>query len=401
MGQQQAQRLLDLDVLRGLAVAGMIIVTSPGDWGKVYAPLYHAAWNGWTLADLVFPTFLFSVGMAVGVSFPRAFGTHEARSQFWLRVGRRVLALIVLGLALNSTYVLMVNLGAPPAGPDDHPALRFTGILQRIALCYLLAVALVVATGRKDEGGRTGVNRVAVAAAGVAILAGYWALLRFVPVPGFGAWRLDPAGNLPGFVDRAIFTPAHMWPLGSATWRGPVTYDPEGLLSTFPALFNVLCGVLAGCERRRPDGPRLGALAAVSAGLVILGLLLDPVFPINKRLWTSSFALLSSGISGLVLVATAVCLRSRVIARLAVPLEALGGNAILAFTLSILLGAFADLPLKGGANGTTWPHQIGDIIALGLIPDEHLASLACAFGILAIITLAVWPLHRRGVHLRL
>src|SRR5690349_19189846 len=115
MDRQNAQRVLELDVLRGLAVAGMILVTSPGDWGHAYAPLKHAAWNGWTLADLVFPTFLFSVGVALGLSFPRALATGEARSQFWLRVARRVLALIVLGLALNWTYVLSVKLGAPSA----------------------------------------------------------------------------------------------------------------------------------------------------------------------------------------------------------------------------------------------------------------------------------------------
>lgn len=400
MTESEPRRLDALDVLRGLAVAGMIVVTSPGNWNRAYWPLRHADWNGWTPTDIVFPMFLFSVGMALGLSFPRHLAAPGARSHLWIRIGRRVAALIVLGLILNWTYVLAIAAGVPPAGPDDHPALRLTGVPQRIAFCYLLAVGFILATARKDSQGRTLIDARAIVLMIAAILLAYWALLRFVPVPGFGAGLLDPEGSLPAYLDRMIITPAHMWPLGSATWRGPVTYDPEGLLSSLPAAVDVLFGVLAGREWRRPGGPRLAAIASASALLIVLGLALDPLFPINKRLWTSSFALLSSGLSGLTLVAVALVLGTNIGSRLALPLRILGGNAILAFTLSILVGAFAGLPLDG-ASGPISPQGWGYAVALGVLPDEYLASLACALAILALITLAIWPLHRRALHFRL
>ena len=395
----EMRRVPALDVLRGFAVAGMIVVTSPGDWNHTYWPLKHADWNGWTPTDIVFPMFLFAVGMAVGVSFPRPLTEPSARRRLWVRVARRVVALVALGLVLNWLYVVAVAAGVPPAGPDDHPGLRLPGVPQRIALCYLLAVGLVMATGRQDAQGRTAINAAAIAAAIFVTLAAYWALLVLVPVPGFGVGGLDQVGSWPAYIDRLIFTPRHMWPLGSSTWRGPVTYDPEGLLSSLPATANVLVGVLAGREWRRPGGPRLASVAAASAFLVILGLLLDPLFPINKRLWTSSFALLSSGLSGaaLVLVALAWSDRTR---RLLLPLEILGGNAILAYSISIVLDSFAGVPLKIG-GGTISPQAWGDAIARSVIPDEYLASLACACAVLALITLALWPLHRRAIHFRL
>jgi predicted acyltransferase len=400
LGEGEPRRLVALDVFRGLAVGGMIVVTSPGDWNRAYWPLKHADWTGWTPTDIVFPMFLFGAGMALGLSFPRPLSDGDARRRFWLRVGRRVVALVLLGLLLNWTYVLSVAAGVPPGGPDEHPGLRLPGVPQRIAFCYLLAALLIVTTGRRDAAMRTAIDPRALAVAIVAILVGYWALLTFVPVPGFGAGRLDPEGSWPAWLDRAIFTPRHMWPLGSATWRGAVTYDPEGLLSSFPATVDMLFGVLAGWEWRRPGGPRVVAVVLASALMVALGLALDPLFPINKRLWTSSFALLSSGLSGLALVAIAAAMRSALVDRLATPLKVLGANAMLAFSVSIVLGAFAGLPMAGSA-GPISPQGWGDAVARRVIPDEYLASLACAFAILALITLALWPLYRRGHFIRL
>jgi predicted acyltransferase len=400
MTATESPRLVALDVLRGLAVAGMIVVTSPGDWNRAYWPLKHADWNGWTPTDMVFPMFLFGVGMALGLSFPRPLAEPAARKQFWLRVGRRAIALILLGLFLNWISVVAVWAGVPPTGPDAIPALRLPGVPQRIAFCYVLAAALILVTARRDAEGRTCIDARPIAAAIVAILLIYWALLSFVPVPGYGPGHLDPEGSLPAWLDRQIFTVPHLWPLGSATWRGPVTYDPEGLLSSFPATVDVLFGVLAAWEWRRSAGRPLARIAIASAVLVILGLLLDPLFPINKRLWTSSFALLSSGVSGLALVIIALIVRNAAASRLLAPLKVLGGNAILAFTISILLGAFSGLPLNG-TTGPISPQGWVDSIALRVIPDEYLASLACAFAILALITLALWPLHRRAIHFRL
>ena len=380
------QRLIALDALRGLAVAGMIVANSPGSWSVAYSQLDHAVWNGFTAADMVFPIFLFAVGMAVGLSFPRPLSDAD-KARSWARLARRTLALIALGLVLNLLAGLSLS----------H--LRIPGILQRIGLCYAIGAGLVLLTARRRANGLAEVGVPAIAAAIAILLVGYWALLRFVPVPGFGAGRLDPDGNLAAFVDRALFTVPHMWAYGTDA-AGKVVYDPEGLLSTLPATANLLIGILAGYAWKHTPSRRT-AIVIVLAGAVLIaaGLVIDPVFPINKRLWTSSFALLSSGVGAMLAGLLTLALRNAAARTIAFPLRVLGGNAILAFVLSVLLDIFGSKPILAG--GTQTPQAWGFATALALIPDPKLASLACALAILALITAILWPLHRRAIHWRL
>lgn len=397
MSEQQAARWVALDVLRGLAVAGMILVTSPGDWGRAYAPLRHADWNGWTLTDMIFPTFLFGVGMAMALSFPRPAGAPA----IWGRVARRVLALLALGVLLNALMEFKEGLWLHDEGAGTFAHVRLPGVLQRIGLCYLLGIALIVFTARKDSEGRSTINVPAIGIAIALSLTFYWALLTFVPVPGVGAGHLDVTGNLVGYVDRAIFGAKHLWRLGSEFWAGPVYYDPEGLLSTIPATANLLFGVLAAWLWQRDRDGAVIRIAAIGVVLMVAGLLLDPVFAINKRIWTSSFALLSSGFSALTLAALLIALRSGLVERLSAPLRILGSNAILGFTLSILAGIAGTLPIIGAPGTRVTAQQRGNEIALSIFGDPYIASYACALAILALITLAIWPLHRKGIHLRL
>ncbi|RZJ82803.1 MAG: DUF1624 domain-containing protein [Brevundimonas sp.] len=357
-------RLTALDELRGLAVAGMILVVSPGDWGMAWTWLQHAEWDGWHLADMVFPTFLFSVGVAVALSFPR-----EVDGAFWTRVGRRVLLLIALGLATEASYNLVLAMGSGGPGQGDLGHLRIPGVLQRIGLCYGLAVAAVVATGRWT--GRRVVLRPGWVGGAIAvILIGYWLLLTFV-----GGGRTDPQGNLGALIDQALFTPAHLWPLGWATPGGPVVYDPEGLLSTLPATANVLFGVLAGhvCRTRGGRAPLI--LAAAGLTLFVAGMALDPVFVVNKRIWTSSFALLSSGFSAVVLAGLIALPRQRIIDGALTPFRILGGNAILAFIISTVLGRFYGLgflPVVEAAQRT--PQGWLNARMLSVFGEPHWAS---------------------------
>jgi predicted acyltransferase len=380
------QRLVALDVLRGLAVAGMILSNSPGSWTLRYRQLDHAPWNGFTATDMVFPTFLFSVGMAVALAFPRPFSAAD-KARSWSRLAKRALSLIALGLFLNFLGDLSLS----------H--LRIPGILQRIGLCYALGTGLVLITLRRRGDGLAAINRGAVSAAILLLLAGYWALLRFVPVPGYGAGHLDPAGNLAAYVDRAVWTVPHLWPYGTDA-AGAVVYDPEGLLSTLPATANLLFGMLAGAAwKQAPEQRTAWLIGAAGAVLIVAGLLLDPVLPINKRIWTSSFALLSSGISAVVLAVLTVALESAAARTIAMPLRVLGGNAMLAFVLSILLGIFGGYAILRG--GTLTPQGWGLEMAEKIIATPMLASLACAIAILALITAAIWPLHKRAIHWRL
>lgn len=381
-----SQRLVSLDVLRGLAVAGMILANSPGSWTNLYAQLDHAAWNGFTATDMVFPTFLFSVGIAVGLSFPRSLSDAD-RARSWARIGRRALALIGLGLALQ----LLAELSLA--------TLRIPGILQRIALCYAIGAGLALLTARRRADGLATLNRAAIAAAIGVLLAGYWALLTFVPVPGYGAGRLDPAGNLTAFIDRAIFTVPHLWRYGTDA-RGAVVYDPEGLLSTLPATVNVLFGILAGSAWKATPRPHIARyIAAAGVAAIACGLLIDPLFPINKRIWTSSFALLSSGVGAVLFGLLTLVLRHNTARMAAYPLRILGGNATLAFILSMLLDIVSGYRIV--REGTLTPQEWGFAAARDLFADPRMASLACALAILLLITIVLWPLHRRAIHFRL
>ena len=396
-----SSRLVELDVLRGIAVAGMILVVSPGDWATTYAQARHAEWDGWTLADMVFPLFLFGVGVAIGLSFPRAWTGRDGRGAFRRRVLRRVGLLIVIGLLLEYTFNLSVAAFGGAIGGPGLENLRIPGVLQRVALCYLLATVVAVGTGERNAEGRLLIRPRAIGGAIAVLLIGYWCLLSFTPVPGHGTGRLDPEGNLVGYLDRMVFTPPHLWPLGWTRWGGPVVYDPEGLLSTLPATANTLFGVLAGrVWRRRPDR---AAVVIGGAGLAafVAGLLLDPVFPINKRLWTSSFALLGSGFAGLVLAALILLFRRRRAAGALTPFQVLGGNAILAFIVSTLMGRVHDMPVIASGDGVVAPRQWLNGAALRLVGEPYLASFACAVLFVTVVAGLLWPLHRRAFHFRL
>ena len=247
----------------------------------------------------------------------------------------------------------------------------------------------------------TRINPLAIAVCIITILIGYWLLLILVPVPGFGAGVLTPAGNLSGFVDRTLFTEPHLWPLGSATASRPATYDPEGALSTLPATANALFGILAAWTLRRYPKSAVRYIAAAAALLVVAGIALDPLLVINKRMWTSSFAIISSGISALVLSALIVVLQVRSAALVLTPFRVLGGNAVLAFLLSTLMSRISGFSLLPEGGRLIAPQLWGYHRAWGIVPNAQLASLLCAVAVLVLVTAVIWPLHRRAIHFRL
>jgi predicted acyltransferase len=260
-----SERLEALDVFRGLAIAAMILFSTPGSWSAVYTPLDHALWHGWTVTDLVFPFLLFAMGAAV----PFALGRRRAAERrVGTHIARRALILFALGLLLN----------AIEATPPLHLAtFRIPGVLQRIAIVFLAVAWLTEHASRRAQ-----------IASVAAALAGYWAALTFIPVPGVGAGMLTPEGNLASYIDRALLG-RHLLNRFS---------DPEGILSTLPAIATAMCGVIAGDwlkERRQAHH----SVWLFTAGLLamIAGLAWHRTFPINKNLWTSSFALFSAGLA--------------------------------------------------------------------------------------------------------
>lgn len=366
-----APRLVSVDVLRGLTVAAMVLVNNPGSWRYVYWPLRHAEWDGFTPTDTIFPFFLF----IVGVSIPLALGTRLERGGRGLvgRVLRRSAAIFALGLLLHAL-------------PFFHLAtLRIPGVLQRIAVCYLLAALLVVLTG-----GAAG-WRLQAGVAG-ALLAGYWLLMTRVAPPGGAAGDLSPAGNLAGYVDRLV--------LGPHIWQAARFYDPEGVLSTLPAVATTLLGVLAGHwirgdrpGRRVAAGLAIGGLAATGAGW-LWGL----AFPINKSLWTSSYALFMAGLAGLALAACYWGIEVRGRRAWTPPFVVLGVTALPLFFLSSFMARLLIL-IRVGPDGPRLQAWLFDHLFAPWLPPVD-ASLAYALAYVLLWWGLMWALHRSGVRLR-
>src|SRR5918911_264399 len=210
-GTPATGRMMSLDVFRGLTIAGMILVNNPGDWGAIYSPLEHAAWHGWTPTDLVFPFFLFIVGVSITLALSSRAERGGSKRDLYIKIIRRTMIIFALGLFL---------VGFPHFNLSTF---RIPGVLQRIAVCYLFASVIFLNTRWRTQ-----------ALIAAALLLIYWAMMKLIPVPGFGAGNLEIEGNLAAYVDRQI--------LGAQKWK-PL-YDPEGLLSTIPAVTTTLCGVL-------------------------------------------------------------------------------------------------------------------------------------------------------------
>ena len=313
----QPPRLISLDAFRGATIAGMLLVNNPGSWSDIYPPLEHAPWHGWTPTDMIFPFFLWIVGVAMTLSFARRVEQGADRGQLFRHVVLR--SAVICGLGL---FLVVFPFGLLPEHHFTFARMRFPGVLQRIGLCYLAAGAIFLRTGWRGQLAWT-----------VGLLAGYWALLRFVPVPGHGAGGLEPAGNLAWWIDSHV--------LAGHTWSGaPVPgFDPEGILSTLPAIATTLLGALAGQMMRRWSGGALSArLLGGGMALLALGALLDLALPINKNLWTSSYAIFMAGWAMVVLAVFHWLIDVRGWQRWATPLVIYGMNALAMFVLAGMLG---------------------------------------------------------------
>jgi predicted acyltransferase len=261
------ERLVSLDAFRGFTIAAMVLVNNPGDWGNLYSQLEHAKWNGWTFTDCIFPFFLFITGVSMSLSLGRLASAGADRPRLLAKLAKRAMLIFLIGFFLN--YLPYFNL----------EKVRILGVLQRIALCTLLSAPVVVYCGWR-----------ATLAVIAVLLTVYSVLMLAVPVPGIGAGVLEPGQDFGAWVDRMV--------LGKHTWVQSKTWDPEGLVSTIPAICSQLFGVLAG-RWLRTDVPRTEQTVwMLLSGLLFLwlGAILDTILmPINKSLWTPSFCVLMTG----------------------------------------------------------------------------------------------------------
>jgi predicted acyltransferase len=374
-------RWLSVDVLRGITIGFMIMVNNNGGGDQAYWAMKHTDWNGFTPTDLVFPTFLFLVGISTVFSTQARLAKGDTKTSLLLHTTRRAIILFLLGLLVNSFPFFHLH------------TLRIYGVLPRIAVCYLIVAVLYLYSPSWK-------NKAVIAAAA---LVGYWALMRFVPVPGYGIPThqipiLDHDANLVAWLDRHIFSASHLY---------EKTRDPEGLLSTLPAVATALIGMLTGIWLRstRSIVEKARGIAYAGCAGLLLGGLWNFEFPVNKKLWTSSYVLYAAGWS-LVLLALCIWLidirgarrtdaqtRSRYM-----PLLVFGTNAIAAYVLSELLPGALDL---------IHPHPHVPFLRwfyleiLHVIPYAPMASMAYCILFVAVCWLPIYVLYRRRIFLKI
>jgi predicted acyltransferase len=383
--QRLPERLVSLDVFRGVVIAAMILVTDNGSSKFRYRQLGHAVWTNPTFTDMIAPAFLFMVGVAIPYSFASRGMRGISRGAIAWSIARRSVLLFLLGIALNELPVIRWQ------------TLHYNGILQLVARCYFLGAMLYLALQRARPPMRAAV----VAAVAFLFVAIYAALLKYYPVPGYGAGRFDMFGNLAAYVDRTVVGVKHMGMYYVVPGRG-VSFDPNGLLLTIPAVFSTLAGILAGMMLKSSATERRRLLGMVGTGvlLTIAGYALDGWTPMIKNIWTSTYALFATGVSLLTFAAIYLVIDVQRWRRGLAPVLILGTNAILAFAVStILTRALTNHLIKTSARVAPRQWMFDHLFGTWLPP--YAASLAYAVAIVGINILLVYPFYRKRIFLKL
>jgi predicted acyltransferase len=359
------KRLLSLDVFRGITIAAMILVNDPGDWENIYAPLEHSKWNGCTPTDLIFPTFLFIVGVSIVYSMERKAADPANHVKMLWGALRRAVILIAISLGIQ----LILHPGF------EH--LRFPGVLQRIGVVFFICALLYIKTSQK-------VRDYLFAF----LLIGYYVVMNFVPVPDTHVASLDPETNMGAWLDRLAFTTNHLW-------RESHTWDPEGLLGTFPAIATGLFGIRVGTwlkRQDREDAVKVSWMFFFGILAVVLGLVWDMFFPINKALWTSSFVLYAGGWSTIALATSYWLIDVQGRTRFTSFFLPFGMNAITAYVLSDFIPHYINKIKLGGSS-------LYQILFQPYLSPKN-ASVADAIVMTLLVWLVMWVLYKRRIFIK-
>lgn len=368
-------RYLSLDVLRGMTIALMVVVNTPGSWSTIYAPFRHAAWHGFTITDLVFPSFLFVVGNAMSFSVRKTGSAND--KAFLQKALKRSLIIFLIGLFLNA-YPFVTLGEAGNLVLKDLTALRIFGVLQRIALCYCLASLVLYYTHTKG----------AISFTAIALL-GYWAIMFFF---GEGPDPYSLEGNAALKFDLWLINPANLY-------KGEgIPFDPEGILSTFPATVNVLAGYYAGKLIQQGGNTKatVRKLIYIGALLVTVALLWHLVFPINKKIWTSPFVLLTTGINSIVIGILINTVEIMGLRRWTYFFEVFGKNPLVLYALSGMIVKTMSLIRVNGVDLKSWLY---DNLFLTFL-DPNNASLLYALVYMTVIWLIGYVMDRRKVYIK-
>ncbi len=396
------ERLLSLDVFRGLTVAGMLLVNDPGSWGSIYAPLEHAPWNGWTPTDLIFPFFLFIAGITTHLSLSSRRARGDDERAIRAQIIRRGALIFLFGFLVNGFPYFTWGDVAGIADPtllqrvaDRLPHWRFMGVLQRIGLAYMFAGLLTQRTTLRQQ-----------ATIIATLLLGYWFVMTVLPVPGegtIGALLLNnPPRTMAAWTDRLVLDWSR-WGMGNHLWISGVTWDPEGILSTVPAICTAMLGNLAGqwIGRRLPLTERLAGLSAVGSIAMMVGLMWHWVFPINKSLWTSSYVVFTAGMAALSLATIMWVVDFQKVRGWTKPFVIYGVNPIIAFIGSGVMARLIYSIIKVSSDGKRIPLQswlYQTLFASWLTPVN--ASLAFALAFVLFWYGILHALYRRNIILK-
>jgi len=361
-----SNRLLSLDVFRGVTIASMMLVNNAGNWNAVYPPLRHSAWHGWTFTDTIFPFFLWIAGVSMTLSFAKRLERNDSQAHLLIHTLQRAAAIFLLGMFLNLFPLFQFS------------TVRIPGVLQRIAVCYLIAGFIFLYTSLRGQ---------IIWTAGLLLV--YSALMKLAPVPGFGAGILEKEGNFAQYVDQLVLS-GHMW-ASSKTW------DPEGIVSTLPAIATMLFGILTGHLLRTRFTPesKTAWLMVMGTCLMGAGLIWAWWLPINKPLWTSSYSLLMAGMAANVFGCCYWLIDIKGYRRWSQPLAIYGMNAITVYVLAGLLSKLSSFIKVAGVDGSE--------ITAGKWAYEHIyaplvspvnASLLYALTYVAILYGVSWFMYR-------
>jgi len=384
----KSPRLLSLDVLRGATIATMILVNDPGDWDHIYPPLEHSKWNGCTPTDLVFPFFLFMAGVSVVFAMETRKANKEDHGKLIWHAFTRMINLLLINYLIPYIFIIINHTIAwsfSTIGADmwDHlKNQRIPGVLPRIAVVYFICTLLYLKTSAKV--------RVWLFAI---VLIGYYIIMTFIPVPGVGYANLNPETNLGAWVDRLVFGTQHLWNQ-SKTW------DPEGLLGTIPAIGTGLFGMRVASWLRNKDydvSTKMVWMFIYGFGAVLLALVWDLFFPINKQLWTSSFVLYTGGLATVILAMLYWFIDVQNYKRATSFFVAFGMNAITAYILAGVVPEIIGM-IKITLNGKkvdAWTYIYQTLFVPNFTPVN--ASLGAAILLVLIIWVFMWVLYKRKI----
>ncbi|MBC7652835.1 MAG: DUF1624 domain-containing protein [Oligoflexus sp.] len=364
------RRLLSLDFFRGLTVAAMILVNNPGDWSHIYAPLEHSDWNGCTPTDLIFPFFLFIVGVSVVYALDNKLADLKNHNALIFTISKRALLLLGLGLLMSLQPYF------------DFANFRIPGVLQRIAVVYFICALLFLK-----------INPGILFKIFISILIAYWLMMVLIPVPGFGNANLGKETNLGAWLDRFLLTENHLW-INSKTW------DPEGVLSTLPSIASGLFGVLMGVilkSKQRTEENKVIWLFVYGFIAFLFGLMWDLFFPINKSLWTSSYVLYAGGLASMGLALCYWLIDVKGFTKFTKPFVIYGVNAITVYFASGIIARSMNI-LKTTLNGeeVNWKSYLYlQFYTPNFSPDN--ASLAWAISFVFIWFLILWAMYKKGI----